>query len=341
MADLSDMRLAGTGPARRRQRVGGALVVTVLVVGLVGAWVLAQGVTSVQQRYTAQLMDQYTEDVTSAVTSEVQRYTDTLTDLAAAVGAQPDVTAGSFATITSRITHHRLPGANEIMFVVGATNENAQDVEALWQARGDPTLRFAPAATNAEHLFVVFNRALDGRPPRVGQDLSPATDLTEAMRSARSTGRVTASRALVLSGAEQQPAFELTAAVYGGHGTAEAGRFRGWILMALRGGDLITETLRARAGDTIRITLVDTSVTGVSTIIASSSAQPFRAGDPLTHERIVTVGERPWRLGIQPAGSLLSGTDQQLSTLVLGIAALVGVPWPRCSASCPGRVTAP
>jgi hypothetical protein len=70
-------------------------------------------------------------------------------------------------------------------------------------------------------MFLVFGRSFDGTPVGYGRDVSAAPEPTEALRLARETGQVTASRTYVLlkdrGGAadHRQRSFVLTAPVAG------------------------------------------------------------------------------------------------------------------------------
>jgi hypothetical protein len=57
-------------------------------------------------------MDRYAVDLGRAINTEIQRYSDTLSDVAIALEARSDLTSADFARITNKISNQRrLPGA--------------------------------------------------------------------------------------------------------------------------------------------------------------------------------------------------------------------------------------
>jgi diguanylate cyclase (GGDEF)-like protein len=314
--------------ARRRRRAGAALVLVVLAVGLSGSWSAAAAVERVQQRHAAQLMDRYAEDVSRAVVDEADRYSDALSNLAAAVGAQSDFTAGDFAEVTSRLAGQHLSGATSAVFAVPATDDRISEVQAYWRGQAGPEgLRFAPVGTGLEHMFVVFSRPLDASVPVFGRDISQAAEPAEALRMSRASGQVTASRTYVLlkdrqlPAAQQQMSFLLAAPVIGGAGTANAGRFRGWVFMGMRGSDFMAETLLARSHDAVIAALDDMSDRPPRAVVGL----PGRAPQPSTldRQRTVAVGQRNWHLRMYPTDTLLSTADRRMPALTGGIAAFI------------------
>jgi diguanylate cyclase (GGDEF)-like protein len=326
-ADLSKVRTDVTAGARRRRRAGTALVLVVLVIGLTASWSAAVAVEGNQQRHAAQLMDRYAEDISQAVVDEAGRYTDALSNLAAAVGAQSDLTAGDFAEITSRLGRQHLPGASSAIFAVPATAEQVPAVQAYWRGQGTDGLRFAPVGAGPEHMFVVFNRPLDNTVPVLGRDVSQAAEPAEALRMSRASGQVAASRTYVLlkdrqlPAAQQQMSFVLAAPVLGGMGAADAGRFRGWVFMGMRGGDFIAETLLARSQGAVSATLDDMSDGPPRAVVTSSGPTPQPSS--LDRQRVISVGQRNWHLRMYATDTLLSGTDRRMPALTLGIAVVI------------------
>ncbi|GAA3253164.1 diguanylate cyclase [Dactylosporangium siamense] len=76
--------------ARRRRWAGFALVTAVLAAGLGITAGGAVTVEQVEQRHAGRLTDRYADDLAAAVTDQVERYRDTVGDLAVSVGAQSD-----------------------------------------------------------------------------------------------------------------------------------------------------------------------------------------------------------------------------------------------------------
>jgi diguanylate cyclase (GGDEF)-like protein len=116
----------------------------------------------------------------------------------------------------------------------------------------------------------------------------------------------------------------LTAPVYGSVGTPDEGRFRGWMLMGMRGGDFIDEVLETHARDAMRIALYDLSGAAPTSVAATANrARPGAVA--LERARTITVGQRTWQLRIQPTDLLLNATDRNLPELSGGVGLLLTV----------------
>jgi diguanylate cyclase (GGDEF)-like protein len=320
---------AGTAhDARRRRWTGIALVAVVCTVGLAGSCAATTAVDRAQQRHAGQLMDQYADEVGRAVTNETDRYRDTLSDAAAAVGAQSNLTAADFAEITSRLNRQRLPGATGVALVVPAGDAQIAAVEASWRSHGASGLTLTAAGAANEHMFSIFNRSLDGSVMAPGRDLSQVPEPADALHVSRATGQITASRTYVLlkdralPDHEQQMSFLFAAPVYGGLGTPDVGRFRGWMIMAMRGGDLIEETLQSQSRAAVSVTLTDLS-TSPPTIVARPQTVAGPQAGSLTRERTILVGQRRWHLRLAPTDATLATTNRRMPALTLGITILI------------------
>jgi diguanylate cyclase (GGDEF)-like protein len=304
------------------------LAAVVVVVGMAGSLAVTAAVERAQQRYAGQLMDQHADEVTRAVTAEAGRYRDALSDVAAAVGAQSDFTAGDFTEITSRLTRQRLPGATGVAFAVPADNDQAAGVQAAWRGRGAAGLTLTAAGAAREHMFLIFSHPLDGTAPTPGRDLSPAPQAADALRLSRTSGQVTASHTYILlkdralPATEQQMSFLLAAPVNGGLGTPDAGRFRGWIVMGMRGGDFMRETLQSQSRGAVSVTLTDQS-TSTPTIVARPQTSAPAGTGALDRRRGVIVGQRHWQLQLEPTGTLLMATDRRMPVITFAIATLI------------------
>ena len=304
--------------ARRRRWAGIALVLAVLAAGLGMSAAGGMAVHKVEQRYAAQSMDRYTDDVGEAITDQMNRYTDTLTDLAAAIGAYPGTRAAGFVGMTSGLNFNRLPGASSVAFVVPATDGQVAAVQALYQDPAAPTLTLHPGGTGVEHAFVVYDRPLDGMNGVIGQDLAQSGELAEALRLSRDNRAVAVSRTYVLlkdrdlPADQQHTSFALILPVHD-HTTDE---FRGWVLMGVRGSDFLNQTLNNHARGAVRVLLADRSG-GAAKVIASVSAGGIVRSDPLNRERTLNVGQRSWELAVYPTSRLLTATDRRMSLLAL------------------------
>jgi diguanylate cyclase (GGDEF)-like protein len=314
--------------ARRRRWAGAGLAFAVCLAGLGGSWALTVAVDRVQQHSAGLSMDRYTDDVSQAVANEADRYGDTLTDLSAAVGADSNFRDETFAQITSRLNRRRFSGATGVFFAVPAADDEIVEVQTFWRAHGAAGLRLAPVGTGVEHMLLVIGRNFDGTATGYGRDLSQAPEPAEALRMSRDAGQVMASPSYVLfkdralSAGQRQLSFLLAAPVTGGVGTPDAGRFRGWVLMGMRGGDFIDETLRSRSRGVVTVTLIDLS-TGQPKVVAHTGGRPPTGAGRLDRERMITVGRHDWQLRVYPTDALMTSTDRRRPTVALGLGVLV------------------
>jgi diguanylate cyclase (GGDEF)-like protein len=320
--------IGDTAPTRRRRWTGIVLVAVICAVGLAGSWAATAAVERAEQRHAGQRMDQYADEVSRAVTGEASRYRDTLSDVAAAVGAQSNFTASDFIAITSRLNRQRLPGAAGIAFAVSADDHQVAGVQASWRALGAPGLVLAPAGTADEHMFLIFSRPLDDTAAVTGRDLSQTPEPADALRTSRASREVTASHTYILlkdralASNVQQMSFVLAAPVYGALGTPDAGRFRGWMVMAMRGGDFMEETLRSQSRGAVNVTLTDLSTSRPTIVARPPTSAPQRAGR-LGRQRTIIVGRRRWQLDLTPTDKLMVNTDRRMPEATLGIAVLI------------------
>jgi diguanylate cyclase (GGDEF)-like protein len=321
------MRAVLAAVGRRRRWVDGVLVLAVLAAGLVGSAAVAAATERVQRQHAGRFMDEYADDVRRTVSGELSRYRDTLADLAAGVGAQPDLTATGFTQITGRLTRQRLPGAAAVGFVVAADDAQVPATQAYWRAHGAFGLRLDPAG-HGEHMFIVFNRALDATPSAVGLDAGRSPEAAAAMRTSRDSNQVTASRGYVLlkdrslPEDQQQMAFVLAAPVFQDGNGADPESFRGWLVMAMRGGDFVDESLWAMSRDMVTVRLVDLT-DGPPEVIASPPVPlPAQAG-PLVRHRTIAVGNRRWQVEVQPTQNFMAAAGKGPTALAFSLGGLI------------------
>ena len=309
-----------TPPGRRSIRV----LVLVIALGLLGTTLAAVALQRADDDRAAQALSQHTMIVAQTVTAEVRRYSTSLTDLAAAIGAQSRLEAAEFTAIVAAVDRQRLPGASGVALVVPASDAQVPAVQRFWRERGDAGLILEPAPAVDEHFFVVLHRPLDAGEPILGRDLAGSAAAAAAMRLARQSHRVATSttyrlmRDRALPEAEQQLSFVLTAPIYSTSPAAtDAGQFRGWLTMGLRGEDFLRQAIGVVARDSVAVTLLDPAPT---TPVPVAGWRPAtRLTDrPAARDVAVPVPQRTWRLVVQPTHRLLPGTD-----LHLGVAAWV------------------
>jgi diguanylate cyclase (GGDEF)-like protein len=314
--------------AARRRPAASALIVAVFLAGLALSAASAVVTYRVQRQHAQQLMDRYAADVSQAVTDETARYIDSLAYMAAAIGSDSDFTAYDFAAVTSPLTREQLPGAKAVNLAVPTTNDQMAAVETYWRGRGSIGLTLKPVGPGSDHILTVLNRTFDGPPEALGRDLTQAPEPVQALRAAHDTGKVTASRTYVLltdralPKHQQQLSFILAAPVISGTGNPDAGRFRGWVQLSMRGADFVAETLRHQSRGAVAVTLTDISLPDQPKIVASTAEVPVPPG-PLDRRLTIRVAQRDWQLHLQPGPTLLTATDRHLPFLTLAAGVVV------------------
>jgi diguanylate cyclase (GGDEF)-like protein len=321
------------GRAGRRRLGGVALVLVVLLAGGVATAGAALAVRRGQQQLAVQAMDHYITDLTGVITDEVSHYEDALADLAAAIATQPALTADAFAAMTVRFDRARLPGASGVTFSVPAYDPQVAATQALWRARGATGLTLYRTGTDIQHKYVIFARSFGGQPQTRGRDLSNTPQSDEVLNRAASTGGFAVSsphvllRDRMLPLAEQQISFSMAVPV-----VDRRERLRGWVTMAVRGGDFLREALTTHVGDAIRLTLSDPASDPAQTIVSAGGGR-LTADPALFRDRTISVGRHIWHLGLRPTTTLLSVADRRMTALTMGagatftllLMALVGV----------------
>ncbi|MET0494146.1 MAG: CHASE domain-containing protein, partial [Actinoplanes sp.] len=324
-----------TWGSNRRRWAGVALVVVVALLGTLASAVAAGGARDSEQRYAAQLMDRYTSDLGRAITNEIQRYRDMLTDMSIALGAQSELTAGDFEWMTDKVSNRRLPGATSLAFVVSTPDSGVGTLQSYWRGQGATGLVLHPAAltsANGDHMFAVFTRTFDGVPVPAGIDLSAMPEAADTLEEATFLGGFAASRAHILlkdrelPAAEQQLSFTFAVPIH-----RIGGAFRGWLTMGVHGRDLLTETLRTQSHGAVAADLTDPTDMVERTIASATGAAPNSAGLDRTAQ--VSAGLRTWKLEVHPTPKLLRETDRGMvsstyavgMTITLLLAALIGL----------------
>jgi signal transduction histidine kinase len=270
-------------------------------------------------------MDRRANLVAEAVTSETARYVDSLRAVASAAGAIDDLTAPQFARLAAPLTQMHLAGAQALVYIVPAADDEIAGTQRLWRSRGAAGLVLNAKPGVAEHFFSVLSQPLDGaRPPTPGGDAARAASPTQALVEARRSGQVALSDAYQLlvdrdvPAEQRQMSLVLTAPVYGLADAHSAGAFRGWVLMGLRGRSFVGTTLTRVAQGMVDVTLRARDTAGDPTQIARFHAVDGRVRD-LHREIDVPVAQRRWRLYVDAAGSSLQGPDHGPAVVVVGL----------------------
>jgi signal transduction histidine kinase len=317
----------GTGGAPRERGGRSRVLVLVVVLGMIGTALAVTALRRAEEDRLHQALDQRTTMVARTLTTEMQRYGTSLLDLAAAVGAQGRLVTQEFEAMTAATDRQRLPGATGVALVVPVAGPQVPRVQAAWRRAGSPGLRLQPAAGHAaEHLFVILSRSVDRTGATAGQDLAAAPEAATALHRARAGHQIAISagyRLLQDSGVPeqaQQVGFVLAAPVYSTSPSAtDAGQFRGWMVMSLRGDDFLQDAIGRIAGDSLAVALADSS-TGVVTTIGRRLPGAGIDGSRSARTVPVPVPQRTWQVTVAPTDLALSGADLHLDL----VAALAG-----------------
>jgi signal transduction histidine kinase len=306
----------------------------VIALGIAGTTLAALALRRADEDRIVRAVTQQTTLVSQAVSAEIRRYSASLNDLAAAVGAQSQLEASEFAAITAPFDRDRLPGATGVVFVVPARTAQIPQVQAYWRSRGVTGLTLAPTPTPTpgdEHLFVVLNRTIDGSQPMVGRDMTAAGEAVEAMRTARASRDVATSRTFrllkdaALPPPQQQLSFVLTRPVYSSSNVAaDTGQFRGWLMMALRGADFLRDAIGVVARNTVAVDLFDPA-SGQSVPVAGWQPDARLDTDHAAQYVTVKVPQRAWQLRVRATDRLLPESDRHLDVIALLVGAVITV----------------
>ncbi len=312
----------------RLGRSGPLLALTFLVLGCSISFVAASGVRRTEDRSAAEALDQHAATVSRAVSAEARRYGDALSDVAAAAGAMPELTAVDFARIAAPLPDRDLAGATSVVFVVPAGDDEVAEVQQRWRARGATGLELAPAEGVTDHLFTVVQTRLDGGKARpAGIDVAAAAAPSRALSEARASGRVTVSdtyKLLIdrdLPVDEQQLSFVLVAPVFGSVDGSGARPFQGWVLMGLRSEDFIAETLAQPGFAALDVTL--SARNGDETLVeVARRMSTFGAQRTPVVQVGLPVAQRQWQVQVDAAESGLPGSTRLPETVAAGGVAL-------------------
>ena len=166
----------------------------------------------------------------------------------------------------------------------------------------------------------MLSRAIAGSDvsTRAGADLAASPEASAALGQAREGHQIAISASYRLRRDPAAPAetlqlgFVLAAPVYSTSPSADdAGQFRGWMVLALSGGDLLQDAVGRIAGNTVAVTLSDASA-GAATAVGQ--LRPNARIDESRPARIVpiVVPQRTWQLTVAPTDRVLPGADLHL-----------------------------
>ncbi|MEV4349619.1 HAMP domain-containing sensor histidine kinase [Actinoplanes sp. NPDC049596] len=307
---------------RRLGRRSGLVVGVVVLLGVLGTGLATFALHSTAQSWSKRAFEQRQAVVVEVVTAELIQYGLALSDLSAALGAQAELTAGSFGAITAPINGQRLPGAAELSFIVSATDATTAATQAEWRRRGSTGLTLGTgAAGSGEHYFAVLDRSLIGGTATVGADLRGTAEAVRALQSARTMGGVSTSPTFEAPGFDGR-FFIMTAPVVASAPAADAGRFRGWIAMTFNGRDFLGPTPGVVGGDQVSIDFADVSGGPPVTI---ATWQPDAKVDGSMPARVVAIPlpEKQWQVTVRPTVRLLPASESWLARAAAAIGSVI------------------
>ena len=302
------------------------------IVGVLGTGLAVAALRRGHDYLAAQALTQQTRTVEQTVAAEILRYSNLLSDMAAAVGAQTQLNAAEFTAITAPISRSRLPGATGISMVVAADRDQITQVQARWRSLGATALMLRGDERFSSHLFVVLSQPLDSAPASLGRDLSTADAAVDALRLSQATRTVAASRPYRLlrdaglPAAEQQLSTLLVAPVFATSPQAtDKGRFRGWVVIGLRGGDFLQQSIGVVARDTVAVTLRDITTDGQLAVLAGWQPPGARTDQSQSKVVVIDVLQRIWQLKVTATTRLLPDSALHLQSAIWLTGALITV----------------
>ena len=318
---MEGVEKTGTQSRRRRGLVGMLLVVAVLLTGVGLSYACSVAVSRSELRHAGQVMDRYAAQIRGAVTDRVARYSETLTDLAWAIGGTDSLTSATFDHMTSGLNATRLTGASAVDFVVAASTDQVAATQAQWRERGEPGLSLAPGAPADEHAFVIFETSFDDSLDMRGVDLAQKPEAASALTTARQGGALAISppyqlaRDAGLPRTQRQSSVLFVVPVYARQGSTFAPNvFQGWLTMGVRGDDFLDQTLQTISQGASQVSLADSG-----TVIAAVGQGVQMSDAKLRRNLSLTAGQRSWNLTLVPSIGLLSEADRRMGLWVLGI----------------------
>jgi diguanylate cyclase (GGDEF)-like protein len=287
-----------------------ALVAVIAILGAACSWVVQR---DYEYRNAAQLMDRRTDDLKRAISTELQRYGEILTDVSVALGAESELTESDFLWITKAVSTRQMPGATSLDLVVKTSDAGVAGLQSYWRRRGPSDLTLRPVGTAGMHAFTIFSRSIDGRYRPTGTDLYGAPEAAEALLDSRGIGGFAISRAYVLladrvlPAEEQQLSFQLAVPVY------HAGNlFRGWLTMGVHGHDLLSRTLRAQA-PYVAADLFEPHGALTQTVATATADRARHYPHSLDRRARITIGVRTWTLATYPTGGLIHQPQESIA----------------------------
>jgi CHASE1-domain containing sensor protein len=289
----------------------------VIVVGLTTTVLAVAGLRGAQGENADRVMDQRSDMVRAAVRAETERYRSMVDAVAAGLATDDGITWEDFDKATASLDTARLTGAADVALVAPSGTADIAATQRLWRGRGAEGLVLRPAGDRDEHYFTIFTRPLRDGAARDGLDLAAASEPANALVDARRMSRPTVSESYVLlrdrnlPASQQQRSFVFAAPIW----PSEADPvFRGWIVLGVRGGDLLTGVLATASQDQLDAELLAPTDRGEWPVVA---AYAVSGGADLRRTRLVDVADREWVLITEASSGRLPGARSSLPVTVL------------------------
>ncbi|BCJ40449.1 hypothetical protein GCM10010168_82170 [Actinoplanes ianthinogenes] len=303
----------------RSRYTGPALAAAVVLAGLLVTLLTVAGLRAAQRENTRRVMDQRAQMAVAAVRAETDRYRTLLDTVAAGMATDNDLTWDDFDQASAPLETAGLLGAAAVAYVVPVPAAGVPAAQAYWQARGAAGLTLHPGSGRNEHYFPIFTRVLteDGAGAGSGVDLGTVAQPVAALDAARQTMRSTVSDTYVLlrdrdlPAGRQQQSFAFVAPIWT---RSNDPVFRGWVVLALRGGDFLSGVL-----STVSQGQLDGSLVAVNSDGSRAEVAELRVGgEPdLSRERPIPVADHTWLLGLRADSGRLPGAGGRLPVTVL------------------------
>ncbi|MBB2941324.1 signal transduction histidine kinase/CHASE1-domain containing sensor protein [Actinoplanes lutulentus] len=310
-----------------RKRPGAAVLsALVAVVGCAVTLVVSVTLARREEAAAEVQMDRRTSAAADAVRTETRRYVDILRSTAAGAGGQEELTGPEFGMITQPLKTMRLAGANGIVLVVPAGDDDVAAVQERWRKLGMAGLVLDPKG-HGDHAFVVTGTTLDDSRPTGGLDLAQAEAPASALDAARRSGQVAVSDSyhlltdLALPAERRQNSFILASPVYRG----SEQQFLGWVVLGVRGQNFMGDTFELAGQGLLDLTLSAAGTDRRELAVAELDAAGKGKRD-LQRAVDIPVADKIWTLRVAANAAALPGVRSALPlAVIVGGLLLTGV----------------
>jgi diguanylate cyclase (GGDEF)-like protein len=285
--------------------------VAVVLVGLVGSALLAQGWKSTVNHQRDERLDRTATSRTVTISGALANYESALQAARSLWLASSSVSRAEFnAFARSLDLSDRYPGLQAIGWRTVVTDDKAAEFVARNRADGEPGFAIRPPGRRPVYYVTTLSYPRIPSSTSLGSDARAIPSILAALERARDTGQTTMSSQTALPGdmdlpADRRPvAFELVVPVYGGEELGSDAtvaqrhkQFLGWATGQFRAGDFLDAAMTTAPAFT-GVELHDEDVDGDRPV--ASYPREFRATGPDVREKRFTLGGRNFRLRYAP-----------------------------------------